>query len=67
MNSAIPKLKVEWLEGERVLHLHLDAPPGNVLDTTLIESLDQALKTHASSESLVAVILEGTEIGRAHV
>lgn len=60
MNSAYPKLNVDWLEGERILHLQLDAPPGNVLDTTLIESLDQALKTHGSSESLVAVLLEGS-------
>ena len=42
-----------------VLRLLLDAPPGNILDTVMIQALRAALRSEAGSPALKAIVLEG--------
>jgi cyclohexa-1,5-dienecarbonyl-CoA hydratase len=51
------KTRLEFTHGERVARLMLAAPPGNVLDRTMIGELDAACATLAWRTDLVAVVL----------
>ena len=50
-------IKVE--RDERVLHLKLNVPPVNVIDTAACKELTEKLKETASDETIAAVILSG--------
>lgn len=52
-------VRAELREGERVLHLLLDAPKGNLLDARMIAGLGEALARHGASPMLRALVFEG--------
>ncbi|MGE3164761.1 MAG: enoyl-CoA hydratase/isomerase family protein [Planctomycetota bacterium] len=45
--------------GGSVWHVHLDAPPGNVIDSVMTRALDDIFVRAAKADNLRAVILEG--------
>jgi cyclohexa-1,5-dienecarbonyl-CoA hydratase len=57
----MPKRVVsETLRDGAVLRLALHAPPGNILDSGLIEDLSRALETAGRSPALKAILFEGS-------
>lgn len=53
-------MSLEVLHREHVCELHLDAPPGNVLDTALCVAIEGAVREHAHDPHLKAFLFTAT-------
>ena len=56
---AEARVRRELLESGTLLHLVLDAPPGNILTGGLMEQLGHELASHRNERSLRMVVLQG--------
>jgi len=59
VQTGYKTLKVGLLEEGTVLRILLDKPKGNVLDSTMMDEIADALETHRSHEALRLVVLRG--------
>jgi len=59
MINHLPKLTVRRDLGGVALRLALDAPPGNILDATMIASLRQAIRSAQGIPELRLIVLTG--------
>jgi cyclohexa-1,5-dienecarbonyl-CoA hydratase len=51
---------IEVSRNERVVHLAIDAPPVNVLDSKVLAELSKQLEQHGADETVAAILIEGS-------
>jgi cyclohexa-1,5-dienecarbonyl-CoA hydratase len=50
---------IDVTRNERVVHLAINAPPVNVLDSAVLAELSERLKQHGADDSVAAILIEG--------